>query len=448
MREQQSSVYREPAILVALVRPGDKDEFDHLAELAALADTAGASIVGKLVQTRPRIDPQYYIGAGKVRELAERVTSNRVETVIFDNDLTPAQIRNLEQAVECKVIDRSELILDIFATRARTAQARLQVELAQLQYTYPRLTRMWTHLERIAGAAGGGRVGAVGGIGTRGPGEKQLETDRRIVRRSIHRLKGQLARIDRRKLREVRSRRDQFTVCLVGYTNAGKSTPMNTLTGAGIYVEDKLFATLDTRTRRWDLGDGLHALLSDTIGFIRNLPHHLVASFRATLEEAIHADLLVHVVDACDDRAVRQMQTVNTVLDELGCSDKNIVTVLNKIDRLHDPAALQVLKKHAPTALALSAATGRGLAELTERCRWYFLKPALHLTLDVDCDAGRLLAFLKKHTQIHQTDYLDNRARMELTLSANWMGAMRKYTGQYKLIAASDDKAGSVLAGQ
>jgi len=443
-----TGVRAERAILVKLVLPGEGDASDELAELAALADTAGAQVVGRLIQRRAKIDPQCYIGKGKVGELRRMAEALPADVIIFDNDLTPAQIRNLEKATDRKVIDRSELILDIFATHARTHQARLQVELAQLQYTYPRLTRMWTHLERIAGAAGGTGAGTVGGIGTRGPGEKQLEVDRRLVRKRIDLLKRQLKQIDRRKLGEVAGREDQFKICLVGYTNAGKSTLMNALTDAGVYVEDKLFATLDTRTRRWQLGEGIYALLSDTVGFIRNLPHHLVASFRATLEEAINADLLIHVADAADPRAELQIETVTAVLDELGCSGKNIITVFNKIDLLDDLSAVQVLKRHVPLGIAVSAVRGQGLDDLTDRVRWYYLKPAVHLTLDVDCKAGKLLSFLKRHGRIHQTQINDDRSRMELTLSANWLGPMRQFAGQFNLIEASDDQAAGILNGE
>lgn len=445
MKEKTQSVQAERAILVALVLASREDDFDNFEELSALADTAGAVIIDSMIQRRPRIEPQFYIGKGKVAELADRVQQHEAQVVIFDNDLTPAQIRNIEAEIKCKVLDRSELILDIFATHAQTHQARLQVELAQLQYTYPRLTRMWSHLERIAGAGGGGGVGAVGGIGTRGPGETQLETDRRIVRRQIDKLKQQLEQIDRRRVQEVASRKHQFSVCLVGYTNAGKSTLMKALTGADVYIQDQLFATLDTRTRKWDLGEGLGALLSDTVGFIRQLPHHLVASFRATLEEAIHADLLLHVVDASSPKAMQQIETVEKVLNDLGCKDKNIVTVLNKIDRIEDEASLQVLMNNLPTAMAVSARKGLGLAELTERIRWFYLKPAMHLTLDVRAEAGKLLAFLRKHTEIHSTQYIDSTARIELTVSNDWLGGIRKHAGDYTLVVASDEQAWRTL---
>ncbi len=443
------SVKAERAILVALHLPDNNGDFDELNELQALAETAGAQIVGKLIQKRPSIDPAYYLGRGKIKQLAGLVKKNDAQVVIFDNDLTPGQIRNIEEIVGCKVLDRSELILDIFATHARSKQARLQVELAQLQYTYPRLRHMWTHLERIAGAAGGSGAGVVGGIGTRGPGEKQIEVDRRLVRKRIDILKRELKKIDERKLREVSSRSDQFTVCLVGYTNAGKSTLMNALTGSDVYVEDKLFATLDTRTRRWHLGQGRTALLSDTVGFVRNLPHHLIASFKATLEEAINADLLLHVVDASNPKAEYQMITVLSVLKELGCEDKNIVTVFNKIDCLETPeASLNVLRKYCMTGIAISAATGEGLDLLTERVNWYYHKPAVHLTLTVDCQAGRLFSFLKTHAEIHSTEFFDSKANMELTISTNLLGPLRQYSDKFTVVDSSDPQAVIELTGQ
>src|SRR5205807_3676983 len=253
----------------------------------------------------------------------------------FDNDLSPAQVRNLEKATTVKVIDRSELILDIFASRARSVEARLQVELAQLEYALPRLRRMWTHLSRYTG-----------GIGLRGPGETQLEEDRRLVALRIRDLRGRLVEVQARKEREVRSRQEEHTVSLVGYTNAGKSTLMHALTGAGVYVEDKLFSTLDTRTRQWHLKDWGRVLLSDTVGFIRDLPHHLVASFKATLEETRQARLLLHVVDASNPAAEDQIKAVNGVLKELGCGKKPTLLVFNKVDQLADRSLVQVLQTH------------------------------------------------------------------------------------------------------
>jgi GTP-binding protein HflX len=293
------SVRLEKAILVSVSlpeRPWLSE--DACEEIRGLAETAGARIVGELIQKRHDIETSTYIGKGKLAELKELVQATDTDVVIFDNDLSPGQARNLEKALEVKAIDRSELILDIFATRARTPEAKLQVELAQLEYSLPRLKQMWTHLSRQKG----------GGIGNRGPGETQLETDRRIVGGRIRDLKERLTIVQARKEREVRGRLEEHTVSLVGYTNAGKSRLMNALTDAGVYVENKLFSTLDTRTRQWLIKDWGKVLLSDTVGFIRDLPHHLVASFKATLEEA------------------RQARWKNTSKPSMKCSPKSTAT--------------------------------------------------------------------------------------------------------------------------
>src|SRR5262245_4484985 len=302
------TVHLERAFLVSVALP-ERPWLggDPLEELRGLAATAGAIVVGGLCQRRDKINPASYIGKGKLPELQEQVQATDTDVIIFDNDLSPGQVRNLEKATKIKVLDRSELILDIFATRARSVEARLQVELAQLEYALPRLRQMWTHLGRITG-----------GIGTRGPGETQLEEDRRLVDQRIRDLKARLVEVQARKQLEVHSRREEHTVSLVGYTNAGKSTLMNALTGAGVYVEDKLFSTLDTRTRQWHLKDWGRVLLSDTVGFIRDLPHHLIASFKATLEETRQARLLLHVVDGSSPAAEEHIKAVNKVLAELG----------------------------------------------------------------------------------------------------------------------------------
>ena len=370
MERTELSVRRERAVLVGVLLPGVSGDLrDPLAELRSLARTAGARVVDHILQRRSRIDPALFVGRGKVEEIARGVRDHDAEVVIFDNDLSPAQVRDLEEMLNCKIVDRSELILDIFATRAQTKQARLQVELAQLEYTAPRLRGMWRHLERIAGAGGATGAGKVGGIGTRGPGERQIEIDRRLVQKRVSYLKRQLARIDRRKLREVQSRGEQFTVSLVGYTNAGKSTLMNALTGAGVVVEDKLFATLDTKTRKWRLGPGELALLSDTVGFVRDLPHHLVASFRATLEEVIHANLLLHVVDGASPIADQQFRAVRKVLAELGCQDKTELTLLNKMDAATEYSVLPVVEQLARDPIRISARTGEGLEQVGQRVR-------------------------------------------------------------------------------
>ncbi len=340
---------RERAILVGVLLPhSEKTPDDPLEELRGLAKTAGLEVVGSLLQKRQQIDIATYIGSGKVEELKAIVEAQEADVVVFDNDLGPAQTRNLEKSLEVKVVDRTEMILDIFATHAQTHEAHLQVELAQLEYAMPRLKRMWTHLSRYKG-----------GIGVRGPGEKQLEEDRRLVAHRIQELKAKLAKIQARKEREVASRDDVPTVSLVGYTNAGKSTLMNALTEAGVLVEDKLFATLDTRTRRWRFRGGGQSLLSDTVGFIRDLPHALVASFKATLEEARQADLLLHVVDASSPEAESQIRAVKAVLAELGLEDHPTLLVLNKSDKVPDRSFLDVLKAHHAESVSISAAQKR-----------------------------------------------------------------------------------------
>ena len=320
------SVAAERAVLVGVILPGSSaDPRDPLGELASLTKTAGAEVVATVVQNRHKIDPSTFIGAGKAEEIKKIVELHKANVVIFDHDMSPNQLRDLEEIINAKILDRSELILDIFATRAKTHEAQLQIELAQLQYTYPRLRHMWSHLERVSSGAGAG-------VGARGPGEMQLEIDRRIIRDRVSDLKANIKEVQERKSREVKSRKKQhFTISLVGYTNAGKSTMFNTLTGEQTFVEDKLFATLDTKTRRWHLGGAHSALVSDTVGFVRDLPHHLVASFKATLEEATHADMLLVVLDVSHPHAQLQLKTVVQVLKDIGCAELPTL-VLNKID--------------------------------------------------------------------------------------------------------------------
>ncbi len=418
-RRITSQVQAERAVLVGVLLPGEdraSTRYDPLSELAALAKAAGADVVGRMIQKRSRVSPGTYIGHGKAEELAAYVAEKQADLVIFDNELTPSQIRDLEERLKRHVIDRTELILDIFASRARTHEARLQVELAQLEYTAPRLRGMWTHLERIAGAGGGTTAGAVGGIGTRGPGERQIEIDRRIVQKRVTFLRRQIAQIDRRRVREVRSRRDYFTIGLVGYTNAGKSTLMNALTGAGAYVADQLFATLDTKTRRWELGGGQVALLSDTVGFVRNLPHYLVASFQATLEEVIHSDLLLHVVDASSHDAAGQARAVRQVLVEMDCGEIPAITVLNKIDALHDESAAHLLRASEPDVVEVSAARGDGIEILTQRVLQHVRDQYVRILVEADPANGRLVAYLRRHGQILGQSTEDGCLRLELRL--------------------------------
>jgi GTP-binding protein HflX len=411
-------VRKERAILVAAIPPRQRDH-DDLKELTALAQTAGAIVVDRFQQKIHKIHPALYIGKGKVEQLAERVKQFNADLVIFDNDLLPRQVKALEELIGAKVIDRSELILDIFATGAKTAQAKLQVELAQLEYTYPRLARMWSHLDSVAGAGGATAAGAVGGIGTRGPGEQQLEIDRRLVSKRISELKAELVTIDKRRVREIDSRKGLFQICIVGYTNVGKSTLLNALTDADAFVEDRLFATLDTRTRKWNLEGGSEVLLSDTVGFIRNLPHQLVESFKATLEEAINADLLLHVVDVSSPEALKQIESVNTVLSEIGCSQKQILLVLNKVDVVSAISTLETLQTLYTDAISISAKTGFGLDRLHQTVLNKYKGGELHIRLVASPANGKIPSFLRAYGKITEEKYLDGKVLIEARLGQN-----------------------------
>jgi GTP-binding protein HflX len=350
-------------VLVAAPRKGSPDArhvTEHLAELTRLVDTAGAEVVGHITQHIASPNPATLIGEGKVEEVAAEIASSGATLVIFDEELSPVQGSNLENELKVRVMDRAEVILDIFSTRARSAEAKLQVELAQLQYMLPRLTRMWTHLSRIRG-----------GIGLRGPGETQLETDRRMIRRRIQGLKGKLKDVEKHR-ENLRAGRDpMLSVALVGYTNAGKSSILRGLSGNHeIVVEDRLFATIDTLTREVDLGEGQRARVTDTVGFIRKLPHHLVASFRATLEEARGADVLLHVIDASHPDWEGQMIVVEKVLAELGLADRPIMLVFNKMDAVADAVSFTGRARALhPTSLAATTMRTDGLTAVKTALR-------------------------------------------------------------------------------
>lgn len=391
-------VASEAAILVGVLLPERKPDESPLEELAGLAETAGVRVVGQLTQRREAPDAATYLGHGKVEELGRLAAAYDADVVIFDNDLSPGQTRNLEKALDLKVIDRTELILDIFASRAQTAQARLAVELAQLEYAMPRLKRMWTHLSRQKK-----------GVGLRGPGETQLEEDRRLVEHRIKDFRRQLDIIERRKQREVAARRDVMTVSLVGYTNAGKSTLMNALTGADVFVQDALFATLDTRTRRWQLPGWGPVLLSDTVGFIRDLPHHLIESFKATLEEARQAHLLLHVADASNAAVYEQIGAAYAVLEELGIQQKDTLLVINKVDALPDRARLAGLLNRYPNAVPISAKTGFGMANFAAAVSEALSRNFLDVDVEMGVDNGRLMAYLAAHGEVLSKHFLDSR---------------------------------------
>ena len=433
LKRTELSVKQERAILVGVFLPGNTaDPRDPLGELGSLAKTAGARVVGQMFQNRHKVDAGTFIGSGKAIEIAHLCVQENANIVLFDNDLSPSQIGALEKIINeevdsnygqgIKVLDRSELILDIFATRAQTAEAKLQVELAQMQYTYPRLARMWSHLERIKGGAGGGM-----GIGTRGPGETQLETDRRLVRKRISDLKANIEKVQDRKSRMVAARNvDHFTVCIVGYTNAGKSTLFNTLTAAGTYADDKLFATLDTKTRAWRLERGTEVLLSDTVGFVRDLPHNLVASFKATLEEAVHADLLLHVLDVGHPHAQQQFAAVHKVLGEIGVKGKPEILLLNKIDTEEGEAAFPEWRNLYPDAIPVSARTGIGLADVLEQVYRHVRGQQVDVTLEAELTNGKLISYIESHTRVHDRQFTDSHVQMKAIMGKRTLAELSR----------------------
>lgn len=436
--DRKPGMESESAVLVGVqlsgsLAPEAATHTETIEELSGLVETAGAEVVARLTQKREAPDKTTYIGQGKVEQLKELVEVTEADIVIFDNDLSPAQTRNLEQAIGVKVLDRSEVILDIFSSRAQTHESRLAVELAQLEYSLPRLKRMWTHLSRLKM-----------GVGMRGPGEKQLETDRRLVEKRIGDLRRDLQKIEKRKEREVAARKDRMTVSLVGYTNAGKSTLMNALTEAEVLAEDKLFATLDTCTRRWQLPGWGPVLLSDTVGFIRNLPHHLIASFKATLEEARQADLLIHVADASNPAALDQIVAVYQVLEELGIEEKDTILALNKIDQIADPLQLESILYRYPNAVKVSAHTGEGLSRLASRVSEALSTDFLDLEVEFEASNGRMLAYLSEFGEVLSRTFAENRVTVHCRISQKYIGRLREddqlKMRPYKGGDASDDQ--------
>ncbi len=410
-RHRTNSMQSERAILVGVLLDEPADPEHPLGELAGLAETAGAIVTAELTQRRASPDQTTYLGKGKVAELAALVAHHDADLVIFDNDLSPAQTRNLERELDVKVLDRSEVILDIFAARARTYEARLAVELAQLEYSLPRLKRMWTHLSRLKM-----------GIGMRGPGEKQLEVDRRLVEKRIHDLQQEMHTIHSRRERQVAARHEHLTISLVGYTNAGKSTLLNALTGADVLAEDKLFATLDTRTRRWRLPGWGPVLISDTVGFIRDLPHRLIASFKATLEETRQADLLLHVADASSRLVDDQIAAVRAVLEELHVEEKDTLLVLNKVDAISDPVARRSLEARYPHAISLSARTGAGLPLLARTVSDCLGRRFHDVDVKTDAGNGRLLAWLAAHGEVLSRQFTDERVTVHCRIPSAMLG--------------------------
>ncbi|MFC1661952.1 GTPase HflX [Gemmatimonadota bacterium] len=395
---------------------------EHLAELSRLTETAGGDVVGVLSQRIAAPNPRLFIGQGKARELKDLVARSQADLVIFDEELSPAQGKNLEELMGVRVMDRSELILDIFATRARTREAKMQVELAQLEYLLPRLRRMWIHLSRIRG-----------GIGLRGPGETQLETDRRLIGARISDLRNKLRDVARARAIQRKGREGEYRAALVGYTNAGKSSLLKALSGADLFIEDRLFATLDSATRTVDLGSGYHALVTDTVGFIRKLPHHLIASFRSTLEEAREADLLLHVVDSADADWEEHVEVVQEVLSDLDLLECPQLLVFTKTDRLtHDEEAIlrTRIRNLEPTpAVFLSACRPETLPRLADALKARIRARLRQLRVMVPAGDGETLAALYREGEVLRREENGSMVEMEVRLTSADAGRLLRREG-------------------
>ena len=393
---------KERVILVGVcVSDGDDTEVS-LKELAELVKTAGAETVEVMIQNREAVHPGTYVGKGKIEEIATMLALHDADGIVCDDELSPAQMKNLEDALQCKVMDRTMVILDIFAQHARTGEGKLQVELAQLKYRATRLIGSYSAMSRI----GGGAAGASGGIGTRGPGEKKLEVDRRLIKARIAQLNRELEQVkkNREVARAMRERNRTSVIAIVGYTNAGKSTLLNTLTDAGVLEENKLFATLDTTTRVLKLESKEQVLLTDTVGFIRKLPHHLIDAFRSTLEEAKYADMILHVVDASNPDMDGQMHIVYETLRNLGVKDKPVITAFNKQDLVAVPEACRDLK--ADRVVKISAKHGKGLPELLEVIAELLRESKVYIEKTISYAEGNRLALVRKYGELLAEEYV------------------------------------------
>ncbi len=421
---KNSDIERERVVLVGIYGV-DETRYqaeEYLDELELLVDTAGGITVDKMLQNRNGPDIATYIGKGKLLELKQLKGELNFNTIIFDDDLTPTQIRNIERTTDAKIIDRSGLILDIFASRAQTAAAKTQVELAQLQYLLPRLTRFWTHLSRQEG-----------GIGTKGPGETQIEMDRRLIGRRISSLKKKLEKLDRQRHTQRKRRSKLIKVSLVGYTNAGKSTLMNALTESNVFVEDRLFATLDSTVRRYELKN--HSiLLSDTVGFIRKLPHNLVESFKSTLDEVSEADLLLHVVDGSSKMAGEYIEVVNTTLEELNALKKPTVMVFNKVDKMSSDQISNIMLQY-PDAILVSAAQHIGLNELDSRIIEHIESNYSNHTMQIPVDKYKAVAFIHENANVEAEKYVGNKVELKFSM------AKKEFEQLSHLLDIIDEKA-------
>lgn len=419
---------RERAIILAVIRKGSDSDVvrEHLDELALLLDTAGADVATRVTQERDRPDVAMALGKGKVEEVKELITETGATMVVFDDDLSPVQVRNLEKAFNVKVLDRAGVILDIFAARARSAEARTQVELAQLEYLFPRLTRMWTHLSK-----------QFGGVGTKGPGETQIETDRRMYRIRIQRLREKLREIDTQRAVQRRSREGLPRFALVGYTNAGKSSLLRAITAADVYIENRLFATLDTTVRAFELPSGQRALLSDTVGFIRKLPAQLVASFRSTLAEAMEADVIVHVVDVTSPHLREHIDVVNRTLTELGVEQRPMLMIFNKVDALEDRLLMQDLESEFPGCVFVSAERGINLQRLLVRMQESFEETSIVQHLLIPYDHMREVSNLYSEVEVLLRDEVDAGVRLAVRLPSDKLPAFQRRYAAFVTAAAA-----------
>jgi len=428
---EKPKLVRKAFLVGVYNQAGQREEAESLlAELGSLVATLEIPVADRLLMRVQTPSPRYFVGSGKAEEIFDRVKELEADVIVFDNSLSPAQQRNWEALTQLAVIDREEVILDIFARRAQTKEARLQVELARMEYSLPRLTRAWGHLSRQAG-----------GLGGKGEGESQLESDRRLVRAQIDRLKSDLdlVRIRRATQRKQRQRLPLPTAAIVGYTNVGKSALLKKLTGAQVLVEDKLFATLDTATRRVLLPSGQGLLLTDTVGFVRNLPHRLVEAFKATLEEAVVSDFLVHVLDASHPRVFEFYQTTMRVLGELGADSKRAITVLNKMDLVRDEATLHALRLHFPDGVFVSVHTGHGLGELLHRMTDLLADRVSKVELALPLERTDLVSLLHRTSQVLDIGYKDRYTRVVAMVSPKVFARVEPFLvwrdPEYQLVA-------------
>lgn len=417
----------ERAFLIGAHQKGESPDVaaDLLRELRELVATLGIGIVGEALVEVREWKARLLVGTGKADELLENVNEAGADCVVFDNELSPAQQRNWESFSGRTTIDRQEVILDIFGNRAQTREAKLQVELARMEYNLPRLKKAWGHLGRQAGGGGGG------GAAQKGEGEQQIELDRRMVRHRISALKRELkeVRATRATQRKERSRVPLPHAAIVGYTNAGKSSLLHALSGSEVYVADKLFATLDTTTRRVDLPNGRPLLMTDTVGFVRNLPHRLVDAFKATLEEAVLADFLVHVLDATSPRVEAFYETTLKVLEELGADQKRVITVFNKVDLLREPARRSAMLRHHPDAVFVSARTGEGLDRLRDRMADQLADQVTHLKLQLPHARGDLVALLHQQARVNECRYEDDGVHIDATIPKRMESMLLEWSG-------------------